>query len=814
MINSCMKLYNFLEKLDKDSDMGDYIKDFYKSDAPQFKGKSKKKRRQMAIVAKLNADESISVDVSEDDEMGGGEKLGRLIGRLKHIGLTTVAATAFIKHIQYGLKNPDSPEGQSLKSIGKGLITPSEMIGTYATLGVFGVGTVQLYKMQRWLLENFGGLIGKIFDIPSKIRKKVSAGVSEDLESGEIECPDCLGSGLDLNDPSQFCDTCDGDMYIDASTVQNNIGMSTTPPPNIQPQGVTANTYLDMIDELYDAYIVTRKKSMVQLPDLLDQYIDLKIGQGRMSQEDRLTLPERNFYIKKFTDSLRNMNQMQQLAGLSTESKIIEDLDINDGMIGVPDTYYSEEERREAYNDLQDALQGNYMDDYIIDGACPACGGTGYMDGEDEVYNDETDEYEEGTECDGFGRFGCDQGEMTYGSDGPSWVEIIQHDERTAEREKSRTNYPGDEEVIKQIAKMVKNMDDPRMVYQYVQADYPFMGRAQRSNLIAKGMQQAGLTAKESINMNEEYSNENELEVAKILGKALDKKQWYDYSPQELFSELESVNVDLADTINKLAKVMYGVRLQEDKNINEAVPLAAAVPYVMSALGTAARFAGKMLLKRPVTSTVVADVAFNDADLTKAGAEAVLDLGLEALPDAETFKDRIVDFVKNNPGATAIGFMLLFGGPIIYKKLKAKLNLSDEDDKKIKMIKDKTKQASQQKMASNESTEVSFDDDDAFFEEFGWIDGDSLEEAEYRGRKVKLNKPMQGDVKKFKVYVKDPKTGNVKKVNFGHGGSSVKGKAMKIRKNNPKARKSFRARHNCDNPGSKLKARYWSCRKW
>ena len=89
-----------------------------------------------------------------------------------------------------------------------------------------------------------------------------------------------------------------------------------------------------------------------------------------------------------------------------------------------------------------------------------------------------------------------------------------------------------------------------------------------------------------------------------------------------------------------------------------------------------------------------------------------------------------------------------------------------------------------------------------------------LAEAEYQGRKVKLNKPMQGDVKKFKVYVKDPKTGNVKKVNFGHGGSSVKGKAMKIRKNNPKARKSFRARHNCDNPGPKTKARYWSCRKW
>jgi hypothetical protein len=91
------------------------------------------------------------------------------------------------------------------------------------------------------------------------------------------------------------------------------------------------------------------------------------------------------------------------------------------------------------------------------------------------------------------------------------------------------------------------------------------------------------------------------------------------------------------------------------------------------------------------------------------------------------------------------------------------------------------------------------------------------EDAEYQGRKVTLNKPTRGDVKKFKVYVKDPKTGNVKKVNFGHGGTSAKRKGektMKIRKSNPKARKSFRARHNCDNPGPKTKARYWSCRKW
>ena len=97
-------------------------------------------------------------------------------------------------------------------------------------------------------------------------------------------------------------------------------------------------------------------------------------------------------------------------------------------------------------------------------------------------------------------------------------------------------------------------------------------------------------------------------------------------------------------------------------------------------------------------------------------------------------------------------------------------------------------------------------DDGTIAEDIEFWD-DVLEEAEYQGRKVTLNKPMRGDVKKSKVYVKDPKTGNVKKVNFGDPN-------MKIRKSNPKARKSFRARHNCKNPGPKTKARYWSCRAW
>ena len=90
-----------------------------------------------------------------------------------------------------------------------------------------------------------------------------------------------------------------------------------------------------------------------------------------------------------------------------------------------------------------------------------------------------------------------------------------------------------------------------------------------------------------------------------------------------------------------------------------------------------------------------------------------------------------------------------------------------------------------------------------------WVDilkTSALYEAEYHGRKVALGKPMAGDVKKSKVYVKGPK-GNVVKVNFGDPN-------MRIKKSSPARRKSFRARHNCANPGPRWKARYWSCRAW
>jgi hypothetical protein len=106
--------------------------------------------------------------------------------------------------------------------------------------------------------------------------------------------------------------------------------------------------------------------------------------------------------------------------------------------------------------------------------------------------------------------------------------------------------------------------------------------------------------------------------------------------------------------------------------------------------------------------------------------------------------------------------------------------------------------------------------DDSFYgsvEETEFKFNNLINEAEYQGRKVKLGKIMQGDVKKFKVYVKNDK-GNIVKVNFGFGGKSAHGKRMVIKKNNPARRKSFRARHHCESPGPRWKARYWACRTW
>ena len=232
-----------------------------------------------------------------------------------------------------------------------------------------------------------------------------------------------------------------------------------------------------------------------------------------------------------------------------------EDDNVNDsGMIGEPDQYYDEEERKQAYNDLQDALDSanSREHDYVVDGICPECGGSSYMDGD---YEGEEDS------CYGWGNFGCDEGEM----EGATWKEIMDHDKRNAERQKAKDNYPGDEEVVDQVANMVKNMDDPRDAVFQLQADYPNMSKAQRASIVAKAMKKAGLTT-ENTKAYESNGDSGEAMVAKMLAKALgDENRWTDMSASELYAELESENSYMADMIKYLAKMLYDVRLEENK---------------------------------------------------------------------------------------------------------------------------------------------------------------------------------------------------------------------------------------------------------
>lgn len=86
------------------------------------------------------------------------------------------------------------------------------------------------------------------------------------------------------------------------------------------------------------------------------------------------------------------------------------------------------------------------------------------------------------------------------------------------------------------------------------------------------------------------------------------------------------------------------------------------------------------------------------------------------------------------------------------------------------------------------------------------IDNVSINEAEYKNKQVKLNYPMRGGSKKYYVYVKDPKNGNVKKISFG----DTTGLTAKV--SDAEARKSFAARHKCAMKKDKTKAGYWACR--
>ena len=777
MINISMKLSNFFEKIEK-MDMGDVIKDFQKSDAPQFKGKSKKKRRQMAIAAKLNAEESV-------DESGC---LGKQIKK-----------------------------GKAKKK--------ESRINEYKYYTVKG---------------------------PKGFKEKILAGSESDAKTKARHI--AYRQGKASAGASRYSGTTDSDFEIQ-------------------------------------------------------------------------------------------------------ESYIREDIDLSDNMIGTPDSYYDEEERKEAFQDLKDAMDEfakGWEQESVMQGICPNCAGTGYQDAEYPEYDDDGEEIEGSAyECDGHGMYGCDEGQMV----GASWVDIIQHDERNAQRKKAQDEYPGDEAVIDQIARAVKMMDDPRQMYQYMKADYPFMGIAQRSALIAKGMKKAGLTEgvldhldkgiykgdekREELQMllafalGDNFKNpdgwyrqkiedlENRLldldrdlynkkyiprkkelfpelfRRSKILNPSDDRPADYDVknSPYESLKEEEryvvigpdgrvkthySTEKEAEDTVKMLKdagiKGEYTIKKQnfpQKSSVTEGEERSiihdATVRHLIDEFTDRVDDMESLeeLHDKMYTELEYLDVdEIVDPDMEVGGQRignyatgrvidildsgSVMDEVTNSL-DLEDLKDRDPVFpmqyegksphkkgtkkykkhmaamhaedVDTDSNEADVSKMLAkaLGEPNKWSEMTAPelyAELESLDPDMADVIKLTAKMLYDVKLDEKNVSyeEITLDEDQDFTEEFGIlgysIDEENTFEAEYRGRKVKLNKPMRGDVKKFKVYVKDPKTGNVKKVNFGHGGTSAKRPTMRIRKSNPKARKSFRARHNCDNPGPKTKARYWSCRKW
>jgi hypothetical protein len=152
--------------------------------------------------------------------------------------------------------------------------------------------------------------------------------------------------------------------------------------------------------------------------------------------------------------------------------------------------------------------------------------------------------------------------------------------------------------------------------------------------------------------------------------------------------------------------------------------------------------------------------------------------------------------------------------PKVGKGNKPTMTRFDESIEKILIIQISEEQFERLFEYNEETPVLIYEDEDGSVQNTNYESNENLlNEAEYQGRKVQLGKIMQGDIKKFKVYVKNDK-GKVVKVNFGFGGKSAKGKRMVIKKNNPERRKSFRARHNCSNPGPRWKPRYWACRTW
>ena len=281
-----------------------------------------------------------------------------------------------------------------------------------------------------------------------------------------------------------------------------------------------------------------------------------------------------------------------------------------------------------------------------------------------------------------------------------------------------------------------------------------------------------------------------ERKIQHEINKYLDKEDYQDYSIEELYSELESVDADKANHAKQIIKKEFNYEIQPssiDEELKQIKKLA-------------------NLDENPNPGDFNSAMASPIGSINKNDEERVADANV-------TGKNPYVVSEKWS-GDTEIKSTGKWADKTIAELKKARSALKDKEDRtkeetsKLRQINFAIRSKKDWKggVAETDMPPESSLDLTSPISGGNMREDVSLDEAEYQGRKVTLNKPMQGDVKKSKVYVKNAE-GNVVKVNFG-------AKGMSIKKNNPERRKSFRARHNCKNPGPKWKARYWSCRAW
>jgi hypothetical protein len=247
-----------------------------------------------------------------------------------------------------------------------------------------------------------------------------------------------------------------------------------------------------------------------------------------------------NDAIRFGTDTIKAVKQIVAKSKEAVEEASIGAPDYNparggytDNMIGEPDDYYDAEQRQEAYDQLQDALTGGFEDDYIKDGTCPECAGSGYLDGD---YEDE--DGEENDECNGWGNYGCDEGEMQYADDTVSWKEIMNHDERTKQKaEIAKKPQPSDEILVGAMKQLHRNyvetgkfnaMELPSILRQM----YPEISKQ-------KAREIGGKFFHSFRNMNDEMSEDYNPRLVSMLARFEDDCEEYSY-----YGDTDMVTVD------------------------------------------------------------------------------------------------------------------------------------------------------------------------------------------------------------------------------------------------------------------------------